>query len=76
MVKWEQRELQEREVIEFLSKSKTLTKKKKVKNFIMNILVTLILLLIFLGVFWLLFVWGRSIIDNLIRNFKIVFKGI
>ena len=76
MVKWEQRELQEREVIEFLSKSKTLTKKKKVKNFIMNILVTLIFLLIFLGVFWLLFVWGRSIIDNLIRNFNIVFKGI
>lgn len=71
MVKWEQRELQERSVIESLSKQEALTKKKKFKTFIMNILVALIFLLIILGIFWLLFAWGRSIINNLIRNFKI-----
>lgn len=71
MVKWEQRELQEKETIEDLSKAKTFTKKDKFKSFIMNILVALIFLLIILGIFWLFFVWGKSIINNLIRNFKI-----
>lgn len=71
MVKWEQRELRERSVIESLSKPKTFTKKDKFKSFIMNILVALIFLLIILGIFWLFFVWGKSIINNLIRNFKI-----